>query len=374
MGLSRQSVTRGVRTIVVGLLLGVGFSFTLAAIIPVEEEEPLWTMAISDKSNHSPSHNPDAPRYSSSGHDITPLSESEVAGLAYDLTPEERRILLDHGTEPPFCGGLLDNKLDGLYLCRLCDLPLFESSTKFTSGTGWPSFFAPYDADHILDIEDNSLGMQRIENRCARCDAHLGHVFPDGPEPTGMRFCVNSASLVFVEKGQELPHRARPVQIETAYFAGGCFWGIEHRMQEIEGVIDAVSGYQGGHVEQPTYKLVCSGTTGHAESVRVRFDPARVSYETLLEAYFTIHDPTQLNRQGPDIGTQYRSAIFAANEEQHRQASEFIERLQETDRRFKNKTIVTTVSEYETFYAAEEYHQDYHLKHGGFCPLPTFDQ
>ncbi|MHC4975301.1 MAG: bifunctional methionine sulfoxide reductase B/A protein [Planctomycetota bacterium] len=365
---------RATRTIALGVLLGVAFSYTLAAIIPVEEQEPQWTMAVSDQSNHGPAQDPDTPRYSASGHDITPLSDSEVAGLAIDLTAEERRILLDHGTEPPFCGGLLDNKLEGLYLCRLCDLPLFESSTKFTSGTGWPSFFAPYDTDHIRNIEDSSLGMRRIENRCARCDAHLGHVFPDGPKPTGMRFCVNSASLVFVENGEELPRGARPVETETAYFAGGCFWGIEHRMQELEGVVDAVSGYQGGHVELPTYTQICTGTTGHAESVRVRFDPSRIGYETLLEAYFTIHDPTQLNRQGPDIGTQYRSAIFAVNEEQFEQANAFIDRLQSSDTRFRNKKIVTEVKGYETFYEAEEYHQNYHIKHGGFCPLPTFDQ
>lgn len=135
--------------------------------------------------------------HSASGYDITPLSADEIEQRAVKLTAEERRILLNHGTEHPFCGGLLDNKEDGVYVCRLCELPLFNSSTKFESGTGWPSFFAPYDAQHVREIRDISHGMIRVEIRCARCDGHLGHVFPDGPKPTGLRFCLNSASMSF---------------------------------------------------------------------------------------------------------------------------------------------------------------------------------
>lgn len=134
---------------------------------------------------------------SNAGHDLTPLSESDVSRLARDLTPEERTVLLDHGTERPFCGTLLDNKQDGIYFCRLCELPLFRSDAKFDSGTGWPSFFQPYDPEHIRYIEDRSLGMSRTEIRCPRCDSHLGHVFPDGPPPTGQRYCLNSVALTF---------------------------------------------------------------------------------------------------------------------------------------------------------------------------------
>lgn len=137
---------------------------------------------------------------SAAGYDITPIDALERERLAQKLSPAERHILLDHGTEHPFCGGLLDNKQDGRYVCKLCALPLFDSATKFESGTGWPSFFAPFDAQHVREIRDISHGMIRIEARCARCDSHLGHVFPDGPKPTGLRFCLNSASMDFVAK------------------------------------------------------------------------------------------------------------------------------------------------------------------------------
>jgi peptide-methionine (R)-S-oxide reductase len=135
---------------------------------------------------------------SAAGYDITPIDAAERERLAGKLTPEERRILLDHGTEHPFCGGLLDNKENGNYVCKLCALPLFKSDSKFESGTGWPSFFAPFDPQHVREIRDVSHGMIRVEIRCARCDSHLGHVFPDGPKPTGLRFCLNSASMDFV--------------------------------------------------------------------------------------------------------------------------------------------------------------------------------
>ena len=144
-----------------------------------------------------------SPATSASGHDLTPLSTAERERLAATLTPEERRIRIDHGTETPFCGGLLDEHGEGVFACRLCGLPLFRSGAKFESGTGWPSFFQPFDPAHVREIRDTSHGMERIEIRCARCDSHLGHVFPDGPPPTGRRYCMNGASLAFEAGDQE---------------------------------------------------------------------------------------------------------------------------------------------------------------------------
>lgn len=318
-------------------------------------------------------------RYSPSRHDITRLTAERIEELAAGLTDEERRIILKAGTEPAFCGNLLDNKLTGTYLCRLCALPLFRTEQKFDSGTGWPSFSAPYDPAHIAEYRDDSHGMVRTEICCARCDGHLGHVFPDGPRTpphsTGLRYCLNSASLTFVEKGEELPPAARPVATHTAYFAGGCFWGIEHRFESMEGVLDVVSGYMGGQTKDPTYREVCSGTTGHAETVRITFDPARVSYGRLLDVFFRLHDPTSLNRQGPDIGTQYRSAVFPEDEAQLRETRAFIEEAGSRPR-FRGKRIVTEVrpaSEAGPFYEAEAFHQDYHARNGGTCWLPEIE-
>ena len=307
-----------------------------------------------------------APKYSKSGYDLTPLSKERIAEIAKTLTPEQVKVTLQSGTEPPFCSPLAHEKQAGVYVSVVGGLPLFRSSDKFDSGTGWPSFFQPFDPAHVVERVDRSHGMVRTEILDARSGAHLGHVFDDGPKPTGKRYCMNAAALKFIPEGTPLPPESQPVAAQTAYFAGGCFWGVEDVFEQIPGVIDAVSGYQGGAKDAPSYKEVCSGRTGHAESVKVVFDPARVSYRELLDVFFKNHDATTLNRQGPDVGEQYRSAIFAATPEQQREAEAFVKTLAATPD-YKGRTITTTIQPAPKFWAAEEYHQDYHAKHGGSC-------
>ena len=301
--------------------------------------------------------------FSDTGHDITRLSQKQIDVLAAKLDPEAFKITQKDGTERPFCGTLLDNKKDGFYACVVCGLPLFSSEHKFTSGTGWPSFHTEYDPKHVARIVDASHGMVRTEIECTRCGAHLGHVFPDGPPPTGERHCLNSASLTFVDASDEVPDESKPA-VETAYFAGGCFWGIEHYFQKGDGVIDAVSGYMNGTSENPTYKEVCSGTSGHAEAVKVTFDPTVIDYNTLLMAFFLMHDPTQLNRQGPDVGTQYRSGIYTTSDAQLESAKAMIAALAT---RYPGARVVTEVEPAETFYPAEDYHQNYIETTGRVC-------
>jgi len=303
------------------------------------------------------------------GFDITPLTEDQIQEKAIKLSPEEAKVILKKGTEPAFCGNLVDNKLDGTYICRLCDLPLFKSDSKFKSGTGWPSFFQPVDPEHVTELDDSTFGMTRTEILCARCSAHLGHVFSDGPMPTGLRFCVNSISLDFVEDGNPLPGTSAASNLKTAYFAGGCFWGVEDRFSQITGVHDAVSGYQGGDDKDPSYKDVCSGASGHAESVEIIYDPAVVSYEELLAFFFKIHNPTQGNRQGPDYGSQYRSMVFPTDDQQMKVAKAFIA-AQQKEGKWSSMKITTEIMAAPKFYKAEEYHQDYHLRNGGHCAIP----
>ena len=292
--------------------------------------------------------------------------EGEGGLVLKDLTPEEEAVIVHKGTERPFSGEYNDQHEAGIYLCRRCGTALYESNDKFNSGCGWPSFDdeLPGAVKHVPDADG-----RRTEILCAACGAHLGHVF-EGEQLTekNVRHCVNSISLEFVPEEESTVtgesategRDAGPGAMATAYFAGGCFWGMEHLLQEVEGVTDVRSGYMGGHTEKPTYHEVSGGRTGHAETVAVVYDPTRVTFEELARFFFEIHDPTQVDRQGPDMGSQYRSAIFYASDEQKLVAEGLIGILKE-----KGYDVATELSEAGSFWEAEDYHQDYYEKSAG---------
>jgi len=232
------------------------------------------------------------------------------------LTHAEELVIVHKGTERPFTGEYVNHHEDGTYTCRRCGASLFTSDTRFESGCGWPSFDDALPGA-VREVPDRD-GV-RTEIVCAACEGHLGHVFRgEGHTDRDTRHCVNSISVSFEAAGTH----------GSAYFAGGCFWGVEHLLSQEDGVISVTSGYMGGRTRDPSYEEVCSGSTNHAEAVQVVFDPARVTYETLAKLFFEIHDPTQINRQGPDVGSQYRSAVFVADKDQRRVADGLIQTLQ----------------------------------------------
>jgi len=267
------------------------------------------------------------------------------------LSSFEKHVLIDKGTERAFSGKYVDTKEDGTYSCKVCDAPLYRSSDKFDSHCGWPSFddAIPGAIKEVPDADG-----RRTEIVCANCGAHMGHVFRgEGFTAKNTRHCVNSVSLNFEKKKSDIS------TLKKAYFAGGCFWGVEYYLEQIDGVQEVTSGFMGGHVKDPGYYDVVNKDTGHIETVEVVYDPSKVSYETLAKTFFEIHDPTQTDGQGPDIGSQYLSAIFVSNMEERKIVERLIKILET-----KGFKIATAVREAAPFYSAEAYHQDYYERKG----------
>jgi peptide methionine sulfoxide reductase msrA/msrB len=306
----------------------------------------------------------------------------QIDDLKKKLSPEQFHVTQESGTEPPFRNAFWDNHQPGIYVDVVSGEPLFSSADKFDSGTGWPSFTRPLEPN-VTEKKDGTLGMLRVEVRSRRADSHLGHLFPDGPKAQGgLRYCINSASLRFVpaaqltaqgygqyaprfpEVKQEGAAAVSTPQVEAAVLAGGCFWGLEDLLRKVPGVLSVEVGYTGGWLEKPRYDDTHDSKSGHAEAVKLTFDPARVSYEELLETwFFRMHDPTTLNRQGNDTGTQYRSAIFFTSEAQKKTAEAVKARVNASGK--WKRPVVTEVVPASAWWKAEDYHQDYLLKNPG---------
>jgi len=268
----------------------------------------------------------------------------------HPLNQQEKDVIENKGTERPFSGEYDKLFEAGVYVCKKCDYPLFISDSKFDSGCGWPSFDDQIQ-DHVKQLRDQDG--RRDEILCARCHAHLGHVFRgEMITQKNTRHCVNSISLRFIPAFTS-------EGLEKATLCGGCFWGVEYLLKMIKGVKSCLSGYIGGHVVNPNYEEVCSQTTGHVEAVFITFDPEIMTYEKLLEAFFEIHDFTQKNGQGPDIGPQYVSKIFIYSPKQKKVAEDLIAKLKKM-----NYQVATTLEYASVFYKAEDYHQNYYTKTG----------
>ena len=274
------------------------------------------------------------------------------------LTQAEERVILGKGTEHPFSGKYVDNEDEGTYVCKRCDAPLYKSNDKFDASCGWPSFDDEIEGSvkRVVDADG-----RRTEIICSNCGGHLGHVFlGERFTDKDTRHCVNSISLKFVPKKDE--------SFDKVYFASGCFWGTEYFFMQAPGVVETSVGYMGGDTKTPTYKEVSTGRTGHLEATEIVYDPSITTYGDLVRLFFETHDFTQINGQGPDIGSQYLSAIFYKDEEQKAIAKKYIDLLNH-----KGYKVATMLKPAPEFWKAENYHQDYYKNNGStpYCHIYT---
>lgn len=306
---------------------------------------------------------PENPYYSNTDTNKLNVSNEEWKKI---LSPNLYAVARQADTERAFTGKMWNSETIGTYYCSVCGYKLFKSNQKFTSSCGWPSFFEQENKNSIYFKADNSYGMQRTEALCSRCDSHLGHLFDDGPKPTGKRYCMNAISLDFVPDKVISENNKNN---ETIVLGGGCYWCVEAVYENLMGVISVESGFSGGTVANPSYEEVCTGKTGAAEVVAITYDKNTTNLDEIFQVFFTVHDPTTLNRQGADVGTQYRSVIFYKNEEQKKAAESIINELNNS-KVYPNE-IVTTLEPFTKFYKAEDYHQNYYKnnKNKPYCQI-----
>lgn len=304
---------------------------------------------------------PQNPYYSNTDTKKLNVSNAEWKKI---LPADLYAVAREADTERAFTGTMWNSETKGTYYCATCGLKLFKSNQKFVSSCGWPSFFEQDNKNSIIFKDDNSYGMQRTEALCGRCNSHLGHLFDDGPEPTGKRYCMNAISLDFVPDAVD-----NKGKLETIVLGGGCYWCVEAVYDNLQGVQKVVSGFAGGSVANPSYEEVCSGRTGAAEVVEITYDKGQTNLDEIFKVFFTVHDPTTLNRQGADVGTQYRSVIFYKNEEQKNAAENIIADL--NNAKVYDSKIVTTLEPFKAFYKAKDDHQNYYQnnKNQPYCEM-----